>query len=201
VWLRTGEVEQYTVTRKRTAEWVKEFEGRVLEWDGVFHPGDHCGICPRQATCQGLQQWRSSALTVVSGVLDISTMADDQILELHRRRIALEAMIDALKSAIRAEVDAREEVKAGGWVLHLVGENGPRKVDPLAAWPVLQSHLTDREIAACVRVSVGDVEKKVAEKAGRGKGAAAKRALCDDLEKAGAVMQVKIEKLKLERVQ
>src|SRR5690606_40152435 len=49
-----------------------------------------------------------------------------------------------------------------------------RELDTLAAWPVLEaSGFDDDDFAECVKLSLSKVEKRVAQKSGRGKGKAA----------------------------
>ena len=201
-WTRTQEVESYVVTRERAEEWNRERRERIDEWDGTFHPGDHCAGCRRQATCPALRQLakRDAEALGAASPPDVALMSAPQLVDFHRRLKVLANLLDSAEKSVRREVETRGEVEDGdGNVLHLVDEKGPREVDALKAWPTLTKRLTDEQLAGCIRVKIGDVERAVAENAGKGKGAAAKRALQADLQAAGAVKQDTIQKLKLER--
>src|SRR6185369_15769341 len=51
VWIRDGEIESYTMRREALRPWLLELEERVVKWDGTYHPGAHCGFCPRSHEC------------------------------------------------------------------------------------------------------------------------------------------------------
>jgi hypothetical protein len=202
-WTRTQELESYTVTRDRSAAWLQEYSVRVLDWDGVYHPGEHCQGCKRRSSCPAHAEMNRQSLAVVgSPVLDLATMPGPEMATLYRRLGPLLSQIDGLNDAIRAEVKARGEVDDGaGRVLHYVEQNAPREVDALKAWPVLTDALTDEELASCVKVSIGDVEAAVSAKATGKRGAKkeAKEKLQAALDAVGAVKHGKVDRFKDER--
>ena len=189
-WIRTQELESYTVTRDRADAWQAEL-CEVYEWDGVFRPGDHCTHCRRHAACPAHQAMNRQSLALVTGqTIDLASMPNPELATLYRRLLPLASQIESLKEAIKAEGKARGGIDDGeGRVLHYKQSNGPREVDALKAWGVLTNRLTDEELAPCLKVRIGDVEAAVAEKAGKGKGAAAKRELEEALKAAGAIKQ------------
>ena len=203
VWLRTGEVESYTVSRGRADEWYRDMVATVINWDGIFRPGDHCAHCPRNHDCpaQTALVRRDVAMFSDGTTADLQTMPGADLVQLHRKLKGLSSRAEEALKAMRAEVERRGgDVDAGdGTHLHFVETNGPRVVDALRAWPVLQSRLTDAELGPAVKVSLSKVEAAVGAKAGKGKAAAAKRALAEELENAGAVSQPTIQKLIDER--
>lgn len=200
-WLRTQELESYTVSRERAEEWECERHARVVDWDGVYHPGEHCSDCRRFASCPAHAEMNRASLALVqAGTVNLATMDGPTLATTLRRLGPLAKTIEQLQDACKAEVRARGEVDDGaGRVLHFVETNGPREVDTLKAWDALSSRLTDKELAACLKVKLGDVEQAVAAKAGRGKGAEAKRQLAAALEAAGAITQPKVDRFKDER--
>jgi hypothetical protein len=201
-WARTQELESYTVARERADQWNRERIERIERWDGKFSTGDHCAHCPRLSTCPAQRQLvrRDVETLTTVGIPDVTAMDSAQLVDFHRRLAVLDAVLKSAKASTRLEVEKRGDVLSGdGHVLHLVEENAKREVDTLKAWGVLTMHLDRDELATCISVSISDVEQAVAKKAGRGKGAGAKRALAAELEAAGAIKQGKITKLKLER--
>jgi hypothetical protein len=202
-WTRTQELESYTVTRERAYAWAREVRERVINWDGVYHPGDHCQGCKRRSSCPAHAEMNRQSLSVVgSPSLDLATMPGPEMATLYRRLAPLLSQIEGLQEAIRTEVRTRGEVDDGaGSVLHYVEQSAPREVDALKAWPVLTEHLTDEELAGCVKVSIGDVETAVAAKATGKRGA--KKAAIEEVQKAldavGAVKHGKVDRFKDER--
>lgn len=193
-WVRTQELESYTVTRKRADSWQQELCD-IYEWDGVFHPGDHCTHCRRHATCPALHAMNKQSLALVTGqTVDLASMPSPEIATLYRRLGPLAQQISDLQEAIKSEGKTRGGIDDGaGRILHYKQTKGPREVDALKAWDALTERLTDKELAPCLKVRIGEVENAVAEKArkteGPRKGAAAIRALNEALEKAGAIKQ------------
>jgi hypothetical protein len=203
VWLRTGEIESYVVTRERADEWYSELVAKVLDWDGVYRPGDHCLHCRRNHECpaQTALVRRDVAMFSDGVATDLASMPGPDFVALQRKLKGLVVRAEEALKAMRAEVDRRGgDVDAGdGTHLFFAEENGPRVVDAMAAWPILQSRLTDAELSPAIKVSLSKVESAVAAKAGKGKGAKAKRDLAEELESAHAVRQTTIRKLRDER--
>lgn len=200
-WVRTKEIQPYTVSRERSDAWMESYKAGVLEWDGEYHPGDHCTNCPRQSACPALRQVAQQSVAIFqSGSLDLASMAGPDLVGFYHQIKTMVKLVGIADEAMKREVDARGSVDDGeGGVLHYVEEEGPRKVDTLAAWPVLKASLTDEEIAGCVKVGLGAIDKALMAKSPRGKGAAAKRAMAEALETAKAVSSEPIKKLRHDR--
>lgn len=206
LWLRDNQIERYHITRAQAEAWREKFVARVINWDGAYHPGEHCGYCSRSHDCRAFVAMAQRDLAVLCGdefaarlVNGLRDLPDSEIVRLRSRAKVIEKVIESLDLATRAIVRERGQLDSGeGQVLKFIEVEG-REVDPLAAWPVLQSRLTDDEIAARVKVSISQVEKLIAEKAGKGKGAAAIRELSKDLVSAGAVSVRTRDQLRLVR--
>jgi len=204
VWLRDQEIEPYRFTREIVEAWIPRLVGQLGK-RGRFTLGKHCTYCPRSHSCEAVI--RDSRRTVAA--LGAEDFAPDRIhdtiaalspadrVAIFREAKRVAALAEAAKSAIRLNViQSGGELDAGdGWVLKVVEERGKRKLDTLKTWPLLEAHLNDEEVASVIDVSPSRFEDLVAKKAGKGKGAAAKRALEDELEAAGAVSGGTIEKL------
>lgn len=205
-WARTDELESYTVSKDRNADWEIDLNADVINWDGVYHPGEHCNGCKRSTTCPARAQTERQALALLGQTVSLASMDGPAIFNLHAKAKMVARTIETLEEAIRAEARARGSIEDGnGNIMHFVPSKGPRKVDALKAWPALQARLTDEEIASCVRVSIGDAEALVGEKAKNAPGAkrgaikAAKEDLSKALAEAGAVSQADAERFAIER--
>lgn len=206
VWVRQGDVENYTMTRQDALRWVGEFEKRVVEWDGVYRTGDHCVHCRRQHECQAGNALARSYVAAVSELdadaisSSVMTMpADDMIQLYHRARLVSQIAEKALK-AIKARVDKQGEVVGSETKLYLDVEPR-RELDVQKTWAVLDEiGFTEEDFAAVVKMPVGKVEERVAELAGKGNGAAAKRDLAQKLELAGAITINEVLKLEERRI-
>jgi hypothetical protein len=203
-WLRTQELESYVVSRARSDEWASSLASDVLDWDGVYHPGEHCSFCRRFSSCPALAEMQRASLTLVSSeTVNLAAMDGPQLASTYRRLAPLAKQIESLQAAIKAEVGVRGGVDDGdGRRLYYKQVNGPRKIDTLKAWPVLSAMLTDNELAECVDVSISAVESAVAAKATGPRGAkkAAKEKLQDALAEAGAITQATINRFTDERI-
>jgi hypothetical protein len=199
VWLRSQTIETYQFER----EDVLGFEAKVLAHlapDARYRHGLHCAYCVRSHDCEALIAISRRDVAIFGqAALDLNVMqeAPEILVSIRRRAKTLEVFAASLDDSIRRRVMASGPLASGdGYALSLVEENGKREVETLKAWPVLQKHLSDDEIASCVTVSAKSVDDLVAKKAGRGRGAEAKRQLAAELEAEDAVTQPKIVKLK-----
>ncbi len=202
LWVRESEIENYTMTRPEALAWVEELRSTVIDWDGVFHPGSHCGYCKRSHECAAAN---ALARRDVAAILDesassaLSAMEPDQIVALHQKASYVLKLAERVRDAIKAHVDATGDVLGVEGRLTIDIEKR-RELAPLVAWPVLEAQgFEDEDFAACVDVKISRVEKRVAEKAGRGKGAAAVRAIDAALETAGAIGIREVRKLTIKR--
>lgn len=192
-WLRDQEVETYSMDRTAMTAWVAQLDREVVAWDGVFHPGRHCGFCRRSHTCPALAAHVRRDLAVMetdatlAGAVeqDVRELAPTKLLEMWDRWKTVKAFGESFEKAVRRALEAGPII-ADGRTLELV-EQQRREVDVLRAWPAIEKRLDDAEVAACLSVSISELENQVGKKAGRGKGAEAKRELAAELEEAGAI--------------
>jgi hypothetical protein len=194
-WMRDREIEPYSITVKRCANWLERLRAEVVRWDGVFHPGPGCFHCRRSHECPALTAMARRDVAVISEIaelppIDLATMQPAQVVQLHRRAKMVAKFCESMETAVRLRVE-----QAGGVLPDGAGSElrfvdvAKRDVDALKAWPVLQARLGDEEIASCVKIRIGRIEDTIATKAGKGKGAAAKRDLTAALEAAEANTQ------------
>lgn len=193
IWLRDAELETYTMDRPKLAEWLGELTERVLNWDGVYHPGRHCPFCPRSHECAAADaMMRRDVSAMISPELDnvetsLALMPPEQVIDLLSKADMVRRAADRVRNAIKAHVEVRGDIVGQG-VRLTIERYDTRELDVAKAWPVLEAAgFNDGDFAACVDLSVSAVEKRVALKAGRGKGAGAVRDLKVKLEEAQAV--------------
>lgn len=205
IWVRTSEVESYTMTRDQLGEWLARLESTVVNWNGTYHPGEHCQYCRRSHECPAANALarRDVAALIDAEPGDISaqlaSMEPDAIVGLLAKASRVESLAKRVRDAVKAHVIAHGDIVADGKCVTMVDEPR-RKLDPLAAWDVLRdAGFTDDDMAAIISMSVTDAEKLAAKKAGRGKGAAAIRELQTALDNAGAVSTTITRKLATKR--
>lgn len=206
IWVRDGDIENYTMTRSSITAWLTELSDTVINWDGVYRPGAHCGYCSRSHECEAANALirRDVAAIADRDLLgraenELATMPDAEIVELLRKADIVARYSDRVRQAIKSHVLKNGDVVANGVRLTIDTEQR-RDVDSLAAWPVLESAgFGDEDFARCIDVRLSKVEKLVAEKAERGKGAATIRALGTALQDAGAISVREIQKLTSKR--
>ncbi len=194
LWLREKEIENYTMSRGEALDWIGEARERIVEWDGVFHSGTHCKYCRRSHECvaaNALARRDCAAMADADLMLRaetaLATMTANEIIDLNATAKHAESMAKRVRETIKAHVLANGDVAGSGGRLTIT-ETNPRRLQPREAWGVLQrAGFTDADFAECMTLGVTKVEKRVAKNAGKGKGAAAVRALGVELEKADAV--------------
>lgn len=199
-WVRDGDVERYTMTRDGLHEWLASLTERVLEWDGTYHPGPHCGHCSRNHECDA-----ANALVRrdVAAILDtpaemasaLASMPAGDIVSLLRKARMVSDYADRVAKAVSQHVQAHGDIVSDDARLTIQVEKR-RRLKTLEAWPVLEAAgFGDEDMAACVEISASEAESIVAKRAGRGKGAGAVREFKAALEYAGAVEMTERRKL------
>lgn len=190
IWVRDGEIENYTMRRPELRAWLAELADNVIVWDGVYHPGAHCGYCPRSHECAArtaLVQRDVKALLDPDAETDLARMTPADVIEMRHKIEIVERVAKRVNDAIKAHIEAHGDIVGGGVRLTLESRDR-RELDTAAAWPVLEAlGFADEDFAATVDVPISRVEKRIAEKAGCGNGAAAVRELTQKLDDAGAV--------------
>lgn len=134
-------------------------------------------------------QRRAVAPFAMQGVaeLPLAHMPPEEVMHLYQQAKLVEKLSSAALSAIRAHVETNGPVVADGKRID-VNVIETVEVDPLTAWPVLESAgFTPEDLAASIRIGVTAMKKQAASRAVRGKGAAAVRQLMQDLDVAGAL--------------
>jgi hypothetical protein len=206
IWIRDGEIENYTMTRQGLKEWLAELRARVMDWDGVFHPGRHCEYCPRSHECEAANALARRDVAAMRDLdvaerieSSLAQMQPDAIVELHRQADAVMSVAARVRAAIKAHVMAGGDVVGNGTRL-TVETQARRELDAAKAWPVLEDlGFESADFAACIDLHVSRVEKIVAQRAGKGKGASAVRALAERFGEAGAVQTKETISLKAKR--
>jgi len=207
IWIRAGEIENYTMHRLHVVEWLRELQARVLQWDGVYHPGKHCGYCPRSHECAAHNALVRRDVAAMTDVelgerieSTLATMRPDAIVDLLRKADSVSDVATRVRAAIKAHVVARGDIIADGTRLTIETQQR-REVVADRAWPLLEdAGFESKDFAAAVDFRIGALEKVVATKAGRGKGAAAVRALMAQMEAAGALQLKEQPILKAKRI-
>lgn len=201
-WMREEDEELYRMTRDEVMPWLEALASRVVTWDGVYRTGTHCTFCPRSYGCPAAKaMWRR----------DVAALADGGMLALVERGEDIPAMmlgdffhrvktIAVLCERARAAVRDRVE-KAGGRIdlgdgteLRIETTNR-REVDAVKAWSTLEAHAPSGELGPFIDIRLSDLESAVAQAAGRGRGAEARRRLAKELEDVGAITLTPVRRL------
>ena len=202
-WLRTQELESYTVDRARADAWYQELQDHVVNWDGKYHEGPHCAFCPRRHSCPAITAMVKADVAMFADgkTFELSTCTGPELCTFWRKLAMLKRLLESAERSARSEIGHRGDVLDGeGGVIHYIPAEGPREVDTLKAWDALTKRLTDEELAPCLKVRLGELEATIKAKAGRGKGAAAIRELNEELKAAGAVSRESTQRLIDERI-
>lgn len=201
-WLRSQELESYTVDRGRAYAWYQHLREEVVDWDGKYRAGPHCTFCPRRASCPAVTALvkQDVAMFADGKTFELSTCTGPELCGHFRKIKMLQRFLEAAERNARVEIGHRGEVDDGeGGMIHMVPTKGNREIAPLAAWPILSARLTNQEMAGVVEIGVGRLEDAIKAKAPKGKGAAAVRELSEALEAAGAISREPGQKLVDER--
>lgn len=205
-WVRTGEIENYTMTRADALKWVADLEERVVKWDGVYRTGDHCVHCRRLHECNAGNALARSYVASVANVglenipAEFDMMPADSVIEIYHKARLVSQIADKVLAAVKSRTEKEGEIVGKETKLYIETE-GRRELNPEKTWGVLSEiGFTDSDFASVIKMPVSKVEKRVAEMAGKGNGAAAKRALASKLELAGAIEINEVFRLEERRI-
>ncbi len=204
LWVRDGEYEHYTLKRKDLVAWLNRLDRTVAQWDGVYRPGPHCTHCPRNHECaaaNALVRRDVAAINDEALVLQVedeaalARMAPDEIIDVLGKADQVIRYAERVRAAVRAYAIKTGDIEGTERRLTVVRE-GRRRLDTLVAFPVLESAgFGDEEMGAVLDFNVSRVEKIVATRAGKGKGAKAVRELRKTLEDANAIQTETVTRL------
>lgn len=209
VWLRDQTIETYVFRREEAGALIARIAAQ-FDRRPSYSVGAHCTFCPRAHSCPALAAQARKDIAILGDTKIIETsdgpkglegMPASEVVRLFSMSKTLAGVIESFQAAVRRKAKDGPIDGGDGTEIRLVTEKGGRVIDVEKAWPILQDRLTDSELAGVLEVRASKMDTVVAAKAGRGKGASAKKALAAELEAAGAVEQKEIVKLRVARKQ
>ena len=195
VWVPDDSFVTYAWSRDEVLEIGERHMDSVASWDHQTHTtGDHCVWCPgyHQCPAQKALLRQGVALLIESSDADVPAK---KIPELYSRYLVAKKFLDEVQHVIRTRVTIEGPIDCGDGKELRMNEEQRVSIDALPAWEHLTGLLTADELAGCITIGKGKLEKAVATKAARGKGAAAKRELMATLTDLGAISTSPITKL------
>jgi hypothetical protein len=202
-WVRTGEVERYTMSRDQMVAWEQSIIQRVIDHDGSYHPGPQCEYCPRSHECPAANALARRDIAGIIGTTPdqaaLDAMTPKQIVDLLEQARRVGRMAEAVQDAIKARVVARGAIQADD--AKIVLESVERKqVLAMKALPVLEGFGFKYEaLADVLSVSLTKAKCHVADSAPRGAKASQAKAFVEALEAAGAIETTISHKLQVKR--
>lgn len=194
VWIRDGQIENYTMTRPTMAVWLAELSETVLEWDGVFHAGGHCGHCRRYHECEAAHALARRDVAAISDrdlvarvESGLAEMAAAEIIDLLSKADTVAHLAERVRAAVKQHVLDHGDIVDDRHRRLTIDVEARRQIDTKKALPVVLEALGLDVVGGCLTISISALEGLVARGAGRGNGAAAKRAINEKLIEAGAV--------------
>ena len=204
-WLRDNAFSVTTFSRDEIRDWFKNFIRRSAFWDGKsYSPGEHCSWCKRYYDCPARAKMINSAVTDLiefeggrSLVIDDNgdLVDPDKLYQAFKQAKSLEKLIATFIGDLKFEIEQRGSVAIpsleGNRGFSYKTRRGNAVFDSMNAWPVLQEHFTDDEIAGIVNIGKGNLKKAADNKAPRGKKASFLKDILSELEANGAVRRGK----------
>lgn len=195
-WLRDEEKETYTFTRPIVTAWMDRLRDQVQR-RGRYTIGSHCQTCPRNHSCpaaiadsrRAVQVFSAKDMTSEEIARTLQDLPEAERVQLFRRLRTVLKLGEEARGAFRLNVVQNGgQIDGGdGWVLRVKEEVSRRRLDTARVRPILEEHLNQDEIDSVTDVSLARFEDLVAKRAGKGKGAGAKRALLDQIKAADAL--------------
>jgi hypothetical protein len=208
LWVRDQEIEQYTMRRADVEPWLARLRTEVVNWNGVYRPGNHCDHCPRRYVCPARNAMMRADLAILldtdvdqlGAESSLATAEPDRVLEVTERLARFEKMNARWRAALREHVERHGDIVGASHRLTLQ-QSEKRRLDVINTFPVLEAAGFDAEdFAQVIEISASKAEQVVAKRAEKRKGAAAVRELQAQLEAADAVKTSTITSLVVRRV-
>jgi len=189
-WLREGNMQEWDFAWLEVVEYIRGLHSDVRNWDGKsYEAGAHCRYCPRSHQCPAQKALAQSAMTTLADTSVLGVARADiapALPDLYARVQMLERHIKAFRKWLRDDVEANGPIVCGDKTLAM-GERRISSIDPQRAWAVLQEHLSEEELARCLKVAKGEMLAVIASKATTGDKGTAKARLMKQLEDADAI--------------
>ncbi len=214
VWLLDDEIESIPLTRADVERWRDEvLIGRVINWDGVYHPGPQCEHCPRFAGCPARAAMVRSAvaeLATEDQVRDATTdlieraregdmVAAEKIIGTYERARLLVTTAEYYIKAVKQEIVAHGPLSDGVQRIDVVSEDR-QEIIPAKAMAVLETVFSGDEILAACRIGKGKIMDAIAERSPRGRKGKDQKEMIEQLAAAGAIEETERKVLKLKRI-
>jgi hypothetical protein len=203
IWVRDEEIERYSMRREEIGEW-SDLVISKLNQPNVYTPGPHCTFCARAHECQAGQAiMRRNITPFASEEIELCLVqgitAPEAIIDIYRKADMVERLASRVKETLKLRVLNNGDVVCSEGRL-TIKRSTQKKLRPVEAWSVLaEAGFDDSDFAACVKLSKTACEARIAKKAMKGQGAAAKRALFAEFMKADAFDEIETTSLVLRR--
>ena len=202
-WVRDKEIEQYTMTYEQMRGWLERLEKRVVQWDGVYHPGEHCRFCPRDHECEARTAMvRASAAPFAMGdqTEDMTQWTPEKFHRVWNKVAVVLHYTKQMDKVMRDHVKRHGPIRLGEREIVAVEETR-REIDPIAAWDTLVAlGLYNDDLQKILRVSKDALEQVIRDKTSRGKKAIAVRSALSEIERAGAMKRKTTHKVVSRRI-
>jgi hypothetical protein len=204
LWVRDLEYEHYTLRRSELGQWLGRLVETIVRWDETFRPGPHCEHCPRSHECPARHALIRRDVAAIGdldlGALDeegeaLAALTPEALVELVVKADLVKRVAERLRAAASRYVQNHGDVEGDELCLTLQHDER-RHLKVVDAFPVLEAAgFADPEFGVVLDCSLPKVERIVATRAGKGKGAGAVRALRQKLEDAHAIELETVTKL------
>jgi len=171
LWLHERATTTYQMSRAEADAWRDELVDKLTDPIPKYGPSEStCRYCPYQAMCPARLDLLSGALTIIDGTLG-GGITPSRLLQAYEATSAIEARLKHFRTDLRAQIFRDGPIVADGKQLSLQ-EAAVSEIDPQRAWPVIAAHLSEDELAKCVKLRKGELVKAVRSKVTKGKKAA-----------------------------
>ncbi len=164
----------------------------------VYSPGpDTCRFCSRQLRCEPRQHYMAQCAMVLPQMQYELGFTDDALREAYPKWKALKGLVDTIDKIYSMRLE-QGPLDLDGGKKYCYVEQERQQIDVEQAMPVLQSRLSDAEIATAMSISKTSLLELVGQTAPKGLKAKAKQQVMAELHEVGAV-RTKIIKVKKEQ--
>lgn len=180
--LRERTVETFVWSREEVMQVWWTWLAAHLRRPEQYHPGGHCGFCPRALECPAHRQHLQASIQMLETTETPEALAPDNLADAVLRAKGLERRLKSFLEAAKAYVIA----EGGVYGPLRITATERRTIDFPACHEVLVETIGRERLLPILKVGKGDVEKAVKETAARGNKGRVVAALMERLEGLGA---------------
>lgn len=195
-----GSLYKYSFTGKQLHDWANDVLAQAQNTRYVYNK--RCVYCPLATKCEGYKAKVTAAVgtvTATEAVDLLRDMSDDERADALQKLKIVENAVRSFRSALKDDVRANGPMPTGDGREYVIKKQTKRELNPARALPILNEHLTSKEVYDATSISLPKAVAAVKKRADCGLKTEAAEHLVTDLTRAKAIFTHSVERLEVSK--